>query len=36
MNQSQIQAIGRPVEASAINAGVGVGGKFTEPGAANN
>ncbi|MEH2080007.1 MAG: SDR family NAD(P)-dependent oxidoreductase [Nostoc sp.] len=27
---SQIQAIGRPVEAIAINAGVGVGGKFTE------
>jgi short-subunit dehydrogenase len=27
---SQIQATGRPVEAIAINAGVGVGGKFTE------
>lgn len=27
---NQIQAIGRPVEAIAINAGVGVGGKFTE------
>ncbi|MBL1177794.1 SDR family NAD(P)-dependent oxidoreductase [Pantanalinema sp. GBBB05] len=26
----QIQAMGRPVEAIAINAGVGVGGKFTE------
>ncbi|MBE9183012.1 SDR family NAD(P)-dependent oxidoreductase [Oculatella sp. LEGE 06141] len=26
----QIQAIGRPIEAIAINAGVGVGGKFTE------
>jgi short-subunit dehydrogenase len=27
---NQIQTIGRPVEAIAINAGVGVGGKFTE------